>query len=219
VVDEINDTEEIVVKPLSKQLKSINIYAGATIMGDGRVALILDVLGLAQRARVVGETHDRPMTEDEKHAATAAGAARRSMLLFQYGKNGRMAIDLSMVARLEEFQRDAIEIADGQEAVQYRGRIMPLVHVSEILQGQSVPVVAEGSVQVVVYTDQQRSVGLVIDRILDIVEDSFTIEPTSTRKGVLGSAVIQKRITDILDVNGLVAAAAERGWTGAAVGA
>ena len=210
VVDEINDTEEIVVKPLSKQLKSINIYAGATIMGDGKVALILDVLGLAQRAKVVGEAHDRSLAEaEEKRAGTGNSGNRRTMLLFQYGQNGRMAIDLSIVARLEEFERESIEIADGKEAVQYRGQIMPLVRVSEILQGERSAGESESSLQVVVYTDHERSFGLVIDRILDIVEDSFTIEPQTTRRGVLGSAVIQKRITDVLDVPALISAARE----------
>ena len=209
VVDDINDTEEIVVKPLSKQLKSINIYAGATIMGDGRVALILDVLGLAQCANVVSETHDRALAEtDERQTATNDGGNRKSVLLFQYGENGRMAIDLSMVARLEEFPADAIEIADDHEAVQYRGQIMPLIRVSEVLQTKrKAASESEQSIQVVVYADKERSIGLVIDRILDIAEESFVVERQTGRKGVLGSAVIQKRITDVLDVPGLIASA------------
>jgi two-component system chemotaxis sensor kinase CheA len=61
VVDDINDTQEIVVKPLGSQVKDVPAFAGATIMGDGRVALILDVLGLAQRAKVVSEARDRAL--------------------------------------------------------------------------------------------------------------------------------------------------------------
>jgi two-component system chemotaxis sensor kinase CheA len=211
VVDEINDTEEIVVKPLSKQLKSINTYAGATIMGDGRVALILDVLGLAQRANVVSEVRDRAVTE--KNGAQTAGAdgnhQRNAVLLFQYGDSGRMAVDLALVARLEEFSRDAIEVAADQEVVQYRGQIMPLIRVSEALESKRRKAVEGGqeSLHVVVYSDQGRSVGLVVDRIFDIVEESFVMERQAGRKGVLGSAVIQKRVTDVLDVPGLIAAA------------
>jgi len=215
VVDEINDTEEIVVKPLSKQLKSINTYAGATIMGDGKVALILDVMGLAQRAQVVGEVRDRALSDKDTNESPASkdGSQRNTVLLFQLGKSERLAVDLSQVARLEEFSRDAIEIANGQEVVQYRGQIMPLVRVSEVLDGRyrKVPKKAlnEGpeSLQVVVYADKKRSVGLVVDRILDIVEESFTVQPLTTCKGVLGSAVIQKRVTDILDVPGLISSA------------
>jgi len=213
IVDEINDTEEIVVKPLGKQLKSINAYAGATIMGDGKVALILDVLGLAQRSSVINEIRERAVVESQEKQSTALlGAAQRNpVLLFQHGDAGRIAIDLSLVARLEEIQSDTVEIAADQEVVQYRGQIMPLLHVTEILQ--STPrkqVRAEGaSLHVVVYMQNGRSVGLVVDRILDIVEEAFVIQPHSGRKGISGSAVIQKRVTDILDVPGLIAAAAE----------
>ncbi len=211
VVDEINDTEEIVVKPLSKQLKSINTYAGATIMGDGKVALILDVLGLAQHANVVGEVRDRALTEKEKEQAAGAadGHQRNALLLFQYGENGRMAVDLGLVARLEEFSRDTVEVAADQEVVQYRGQIMPLVRVSEVLESKHQKVAQNGqeSLHVVVYSEKGRSVGLVVDRILDIVEESSVMQRQTGRKGVMGSAVIQKRVTDILDVPGLIEAA------------
>ncbi len=211
VVDEINDTEEIVVKPLGKQLKIINIYAGATIMGDGKVALILDVLGLAQRANVLGEMRDREATEKAGKQSLGVADANQSnaMLLFQYGESGRMAIDLDLVARLEEFPRDAIEVAGNQEAVQYRGQIMPLVRVSDVLECKRnmAPGSGQEALHVVVYADSGRSVGLVVDRILDIVEESFVIQQETGRRGVLGSAVIQKRVTDILDVPGLIASA------------
>jgi two-component system chemotaxis sensor kinase CheA len=205
VVDEINDTEEIVVKPLSKQLKTINTYAGATIMGDGNVALILDVMGLAQRAKVVGEIHHRAvaeMTENEIGKADEQGQ-HNALLLIQHGEAGRMAIDLSQVARLEEFPRDSVEVAADREVVQYRGQIMPLLRVSEALGSHQQNDAA--SLQVVVYSDQGRSVGLVVDRILDIVEGSYVMQPQSGRRGVMGSAVIQQKVTDILDAPALVA--------------
>jgi two-component system chemotaxis sensor kinase CheA len=219
VVDEINDTEEIVVKPLGKQLKIINTYAGATIMGDGRVALILDVMGLAQRANVIAEVRDRALVEKDGQGAMAENASRRNaVLLFQNGENGKMAVDLSLVARLEEFPGSMVEQASGQEVVQYRGQIMPLVRVSDVLAGGSGNSRLEKtreetkseSLHVVVYSDRGRSVGLVVDRILDIVEESFVIENQTARQGVMGSAVIQKRVTDILDVPGLIAAATGR---------
>jgi two-component system chemotaxis sensor kinase CheA len=212
VVDEINDTEEIVVKPLSKQMKSVNIYAGATIMGDGKVALILDVLGLAQRANVLCDARERETAERQETNELIPGtdtSQRKPMLLFQHGETGRLAIDLALVARLEEFPPNAIEVAGDQEAVQYRGQIMPLVRVAHVLESKR-KVISENAheaLQVVVYSDKGRSIGLVVDRILDIVEESFVIQPETARRGVLGSAVIQKRVTDILDLPGLVAAA------------
>lgn len=210
VVDEINDTEEIVVKPLSKQLKIINAYAGATIMGDGKVALILDVLGLAQQAHVVGEGRAAVTEKEPSDTATAAtGNKSNAVLLFEYGENGRMAVDLALVARLEEFPSHSVEVASGHEVMQYRGQIMPLVRVSEVLGSRMAGARQESqeALHVVVYAEKGRSVGLVVDRILDVVEEAFVIERQSERTGVAGAAVIQKRVTDILDVPGLIAAA------------
>lgn len=159
IVDEINDTEEIVVKPLGKQLKSINTYAGATIVGDGKVALILDVLGLAQRANVVSEVRDRGLTENEEKPLTAAATedGRRTVLLFQNGERERMAIDLSLVARLEEFPSDTIEMAGDQEVVQYRGHIMPVFRIATVLGSETKSAVSSGRLQVVVYTENGHS--------------------------------------------------------------
>jgi two-component system chemotaxis sensor kinase CheA len=86
VVDDINDTEEIVVKPLSKQLKGVSCFAGATIMGDGRVALILDVLGLAQMAKVVSELREKSLAEHDAKSADNSDA-RKSWLLFRIGSD------------------------------------------------------------------------------------------------------------------------------------
>jgi two-component system chemotaxis sensor kinase CheA len=120
VVDDINDTEEIVVKPLGKQLKGISTFAGATIMGDGQVALILDVLGLAQQANVVSEVRDRSMGEKAAETESRHDDGE-SLLLLRGPDDGRMAMPLSLVARLEEFARSAVEKAEGRHVVQYRG--------------------------------------------------------------------------------------------------
>jgi two-component system chemotaxis sensor kinase CheA len=214
VVDEINDTEEIVVKPLGKQLKGVNTFAGATIMGDGKVALILDALGLAQRANVISEVHDRAVAEKEHSAAEKSAGNRQTLLLFQTGERGRMAIPLSLVARLEEFARSAVENTGQQQVVQYRGQIMPLISISEVVElpeggsGQSAGKAdSQAPLQVVVYAEQGRSVGLVVERILDIVEEDVVLERPAERAGILGSAVVQQRVTDLLDVKGVIRAA------------
>lgn len=206
VVDEINDTEEIVVKPLGKQLKGITTFAGATIMGDGEVALILDVLGLAQRAGVVGEVRDRAITEKDKAAEKDERKGEKQiLLLFKNGRDGRMAIELSLVARLEEFEKKSVERAGDREVIQYRGQIMPLLRVSELLgMEREAEDTNEETMHVVVYAENGVSVGLVVDRILDIVEDHVLLQQAGRRHGILGSAVIQQRVTDLLDVRGLI---------------
>ena len=211
VVDEINDTEEIVVKPLGKQLKGIKTFAGSTIMGDGRVALILDVLGVAQASNVVAENRERSMADKEARVA-AASDGKQTMLLFQCGLHGRMAMDLSLVARLEEFKPENLEKTGDRQVVQYRSQIMPLIRVSDFMgtgHDEKSSGNSDGSeaIQVVVYSEQGRSVGLVVDRIIDIVEETIVLQQPSPRAGVLGSAVIQQRVTDLLDVHGLVRAA------------
>jgi two-component system chemotaxis sensor kinase CheA len=220
VVDAIHDTEEIVVKPLQKQLKGIGAFAGATIMGDGKVALILDVLGLAQRANVVSGVRERALSE--KPVSTPEVAAdRQTVLLFATHDGGRMAIPLSLVARLEEFPRSALERVGPQDVVQYRNEILPLIHVSRVLrqsrramnngrtrsrrQANGPPAGNGGdTVQVVVYAGKERSVGLVVDRILDIAEETLVSRSPAHRPGVLFTDVVQGRVTEFLDVEAIL---------------
>ncbi|MBY0280432.1 chemotaxis protein CheA [Candidatus Binatia bacterium] len=209
VVEGISDTEEIVVKPLGKQLKSITSFAGATIMGDGKVALILDVMGLAQRAHVLAEGHDRAIADDRQasDATNDAGQELRTLLLLGVGDSGRLAVPLDLVDRLEEIEHRAIEWSAGQEVVQYRGQILPLVRLCDML-GTPRPEDGEMPLQVVVATEQGQTIGIVVDRILDIVEDRLEVRRGTQRHGLLGSAVIQNKVTDLLDVRGIVCSVA-----------
>ncbi|WP_010582839.1 chemotaxis protein CheA [Schlesneria paludicola] len=205
VVDEINDTEEIVVKPLGPHLKEITSYAGVTIMGDGTVSLILDVLGIAKRANIVTASRDRHKSQATAKEPTA-DSLKHTLLLLGLGETQRMAIPLSLVSRLEELPTRSIEWADGKQVVQYSGQIMPLIHLGESLMiGHTSDPTLE-NLQVVVYSENGRSVGLVVDRILDIVETTLTIQQTGKRPGVLGSSVIQNRVTDVLDIHNLILA-------------
>lgn len=207
VVNEINDTEEIVVKPLGNQLKGVSTFAGATIMGDGSVALILDVMGIAQRASVVSEERDRARADKAEQAQNLASESQ-SFMVFAVGENGRVAMPLSMVARLEEFERNAIERAGNQDVVQYRSQIMPLINLNQVLDyGTSQSNDEDGSLQVIVYSEEGRYVGLVVDRILDIVDETLAVEKDAKRGGILGSAVINQHVTDLLDVHGIISSA------------
>jgi len=206
VVDRINDTEEIVVKPLGKHLKGIECFAGATIMGDGDVALILDVLGLAQRAKVVAEVHERPMSDGSKSASAAEDKQR--LLLFEVGDRGRMAIPLSLVARLEQLPLSMVERSSNRSVVQYRGQIMPLIQVADYLDcGKDPEAASEDPMHVVVYSENGRSVGLVVGRITDVVDECLTIRNDNCPEGILGSAVIQQRVTDLPDLHHIIQAA------------
>ena len=203
VVDGINDTQEIVVKPLGKQLKGLTEYAGATIMGDGRVALILDVLGIGLRSGVLAESREQARVAAQTNVH--AGVEQQRLLLFRAGSFERLAVPLSLVARLEEFPRSSIEFAGGCQVVQYRNRILPLVPLRAVLKsGAPDRDETADPVQVIVFNDGDRSVGVVVDQILDVVEEAVMVRQKSTRKGLLGSAVIAKRVTDLLDLNEVI---------------
>jgi len=201
VVDEIHDTQEIVVKPLGRLLQGIGVFAGATILGDGRVALILDVPGLARQGGVVAGQRQRAVGHGPGlQAETAAG--HQALLLFRAGGDRRMAIPLSRVARLEEFAGASVEHAGGHPVVQYRGGLLPLVRVA-----QEVAVTGTGqeggSLRVVVYSHQGHDVGLVVEDILDVVEEAPVVY---ARAGDTAgtTAVIQDRVTELLDPRELV---------------
>jgi two-component system, chemotaxis family, sensor kinase CheA len=202
LVDRINDTEEIVVKPLTRELKGLNVYAGATIMGDGRIALILDVMGLAERAEVVATQQEAMATPE---AASADQVER--LILFRIGAGARMALPLDSVARLEEFARSKVETVGDEEVVQYRGEILPLVHLSQTFGGNQTQ---NDPLQVVVHSDDTGSVGFVVEAIEDIVEGAIDVRRKGGRRGVLGSVVVQGRVTELLDVSAVRASAAGR---------
>ena len=204
VVDKINDTQEIVVKPLGKQLKGVICFAGATIMGDGKVALILDVLGLAQQSNVVSETHNRNNLLANESDERKADQQKQTLLLFSAGASSRMAIPLSTVARLEEFSRSSIEYSGGKPVVRYRGEILPLVEVANHLEADLKHTDLPDTMEVVVYSENGRSIGLVVGKIEDIVSESITEKRHSCGNGILGSVVIQDRVTDILDVQSVI---------------
>ncbi len=212
VVEAVDDSTEIVVKPLSEILKAIPVYAGATITGNGKVALILDVLGLAQRAKLLSESQDRYMDANAESTTHGGEADRRPFIIANTTDGGHIAIPVDSVVRLEEFKRGCLEQAGSRTVVQYGGKILPLINLAELLQerrrkprkivGQDTKT-ANDVVHAIVYSVDGYSVGLIVDRIQDIVDHSQTMQGPPTRKGTLGTIVIQERITEVFDVGSL----------------
>jgi two-component system chemotaxis sensor kinase CheA len=203
IVDRVLNTEEVVVKALNSRFKDIGLYAGATILGDGKVGLILDVSSLARRSHLAAEA-ERQNLEASSRAPAGAGSGER-LLVTAVGER-RVAIPLDTVTRLEEFPRDRIEHAGSREVVQYRGQILPLVRLSHLLGAYGDE--PEGdTVSVVVYSEGARSVALVVDRIVDIAENSTTARRDAEEDGLIGTAVIQQRVTELLDVRRAILAA------------
>jgi two-component system chemotaxis sensor kinase CheA len=206
VVDGVSDTQEIVVKALGKQLKALSCYVGATIMGDGKIALILDVPGLGRLANILSPSLERGRKSG--HAGEPATDQRQTLLLFSAGRFSRLVVPLSMVARLEEFPGSRIQYAAGIPVLHYRDAILPLVSVGAMLdRGGHDTAIERDSLQVIVFSEGNRHVGLVVDEIQDIVEEAVTVKRASSSFGLLGSGVVGGKITDFIDLGALLQAA------------
>lgn len=196
VVDEVHDTEEIVVKPLGKQLKNLTVFAGATVMGDGSVALILDVLGLAKRAGVNQSLRDKA-TEVIAERDAAEARERTALLVVRVQDDYQVAFPLAAVHRLEEFERKGIEYPGGKPVVQYRDGILPLIDLSDFFLGKKLDV--QNEVQVVVYAQGENYVGFLVDKIEDIVEQSLVVHEKQRRRGTNGAIIVREKVTELLN--------------------
>jgi two-component system chemotaxis sensor kinase CheA len=194
VVDSVFHTEEIVVKPLSSKLRHIAMFSGNTILGDGSVIMIVDPNGIAQALGSTGATQTEPEADSAARGETAA-AESTSLLVFRAGSTQAKAVPLALITRLEEIDARTIELSNGRHMVQYRGQLMPLVTMNE-----SVRVKGEGAQPLLVFSDGARSMALVVDEIVDIVDDRLDIQVASDDPGVLGSAIVKGQATEIIDV-------------------
>ena len=194
VVDGVFHTEEIVVKPMSSKLRHISMFSGNTILGDGSVIMIIDPNGVAQAFGTNVASQVAAAEASEIKPAPSA-ASSTSLLVFRAGSMQPKAVPLSLVTRLEEIDAQKIELSNGRHMVQYRGHLMPLISMSE-----NVRVKGEGAQPLLVFSDGNRSMALVVDEIVDIVDDILNIQVASENPGVLGSAVVRGHATEIIDV-------------------
>ena len=193
VVDGVFHTEEIVVKPMSTKLRHIEMFSGNTILGDGAVIMIIDPNGIA---KALGTSVEASHEIADENAAMRASAAEQltSLLVFRAGSAQPKAVPLGLVTRLEEIAADKLELSNGRHMVQYRDQLMPLV------QMNGVSVATSGVQPILVFADDGRSMGLVVDEIIDIVEERLHIEVAGSGEGILGSAVIKGQATEVIDV-------------------
>ncbi|MBR1215748.1 hybrid sensor histidine kinase/response regulator [Bradyrhizobium sp. JYMT SZCCT0180] len=193
VVDGVFHTEEIVVKPMSTKLRHIDMFSGNTILGDGAVIMIIDPNGFAKALGAAGSSA-QGMADENAAAHANTGEQLTSLLVFRAGSSQPKAVPLGLVTRLEEIATDKIELSNGRYMVQYREQLMPLV------QMNGVNVQTSGAQPILVFADDGRSMGLVVDEIIDIVEERLHIEVAGSSEGILGSAVIKGQATEVIDV-------------------
>jgi two-component system chemotaxis sensor kinase CheA len=221
VVDEVYDTEEIVVKPVAPILRHVTMFSGNTILGDGSVVMILDPNGVARSAGVALRSG---RGGDTARTVTAARASDgMALLLFKAGgEKAPRVVPLGLVARLEAIPREKIERSASGYLTQYRGKLMPLVPMGDMVPDglAAAPEAAEGETggddntqAVLVFSEGDRSMGLMVDEIVDVVHGSLKIELASTRPGLLGTAIIAGQAADVLDTSYWLTEAS-RDWFG-----
>jgi len=194
IVDGVFHTEEIVVKPMSGKLRHIAMFSGNTILGDGSVIMIIDPSGVVREFG--GTVTSQLAAEDSVDAKRAASdQPATSLLVFRAGSLQPKAVPLALVTRLEEIDAGTIELSNRRHMLQYRGQLMPLVSMND-----QVRVKGEGAQSLLVFSDGSRSMALVVDEIIDIVEERLDIQVASENPGVLGSAIIKGQATEIIDV-------------------
>jgi two-component system, chemotaxis family, sensor kinase CheA len=194
LVDEVFHTEEIVVKPMSVKLRHIPMFAGNTILGDGAVVLIVDPNGVARQVAQGVQGSGGHADSDIDEAAEVADT-KTTLLVFKGGQGSFKAVPLSLVTRLEEIEGAKVEWLGGRALIQYRGRLMPLVPADP-----AITIKSEGTQALVVFSDGERAMGLVVDEIVDIVEEHLDIEIAADRSDLIGSAVLRGRATDIINI-------------------
>jgi len=203
IVDKLLDSEEIVVKPLGSHLRKCQVYAGATIQGDGRVALILDVVGIS-KVMNLSSVSDRVRGKGQQEAELISQDAQ-SLLLVRNSPHEQLAIPLNLVSRIEKIRTDQIEITGGRRNMQYRGAALPLFAIDEAAAVAPLKDNAD-HVHVVVFPFGGREVGIMVTQIIDIITVAVAIDDTTHKQpGIMGSAIIMQQITMLVDLFGVVA--------------
>ncbi|TAJ28507.1 chemotaxis protein CheW [Bosea sp. (in: a-proteobacteria)] len=193
LVDSVFHTEEIVVKPMASRLRKLPLFSGNTILGDGAVVLIVDPNGVAS---MMGVPDEAGTIEREPSASSPAAVAdRTTMLVFRTGGDRVQALPLSLVTRLEEVEASSFQHGAGRTLLHYRNRLVPVLPLGRT------ELRTEGLQPLIIVSNGGRSAALAVDAIIDIVEEAFEPEmATGSERGVIGSAMIRNRATDIVDL-------------------
>jgi len=205
IVNHLRDSEEIVVKPLGRHLKGCQGYAGATIMGDGKVALILDVAGLAQMAKLSSSEKLDSVNKAQEDSAQAKQdkGDKTALLLFRNGEDEQCAVPLAMVERIERIKVANIESLGGKKVIQYRGGSLPLFSLDQVADVKPLP--ESNQLEVNVFTLAGREVGLMVTQTADAMDVAVNLDKSTLKQtGIMGSTIIGNHTTLMLDMYELV---------------
>ena len=205
IVDQMHDTIEIVVKPLGRQLKGLREYAGATILGDGRVALILDAAGIAAKQQLISMAGSRRAKELNAQTQRELEETNSSFLTFRNSPQEFCAVPLDLVERISEVENSQVEWIGGRRTLQYRGVSLPLVTLKDTARVDEL--LPEQPKVVLIFNFEGHLFGLLAGLPVDVIETEALIDYDTLRQpGVLGSAILDGHTTLIIDISGLVQA-------------
>ncbi len=205
IVDKLQDSEEIVIKPLGKHLQGCKGYAGATIMGDGRIALILDVTNLAIMADLTSMDGSDRASEVALAAEELVKAQKdkQALLTFRSSEKEQFAVPLNQVERIEKIKRSDIEELGGKRVMQYRGGSLSLIAVDDVAMVQ--PIADNEDLLVIVFNIANQIVGLLAIGPIDAIEISVSIDDVTLKQpGVMGSTIIDGQTTMLIDIYEIV---------------
>ncbi|MCM2287125.1 MAG: chemotaxis protein CheW [Desulfobacula sp.] len=211
IVDQVLDSEEIVVKPVGTHLRDCECYAGASVQGDGKVALILDIIGISNimNLRTVSKTAQKKASQKTESKTTKD---TQSLLLVCNAPNEPMAIPLDLISRIELCKTKDIKITGGRKNIQYRGGPLPLFSIDEVADVGS-PDTNSPTCYIIIFSISGKEVGIVMSEIIDIIKGTYTIdEMTHKQAGIMGSTIINEEITLLVDLYGVIDALVPE-WT------
>lgn len=197
-VDRLFDSEEIVVKPLGKQLKELDYLAGATILGDGRVALIIDVSGIASEANL--RSCEELNAGKGDHIDLHANSEVHRMLLFDNAPGEHFAVPMACVSRIERTEAANIINLGKESLLSYRGGTLPLLSIERLISAK--PRREDLShIFVIVFSIGKREIGLLAPELNDICNVALDIDDAALREpGVAGVVVVNDQPTRMLDL-------------------
>ncbi|MBY0451018.1 MAG: chemotaxis protein CheA [Cyanobacteria bacterium] len=210
IVDEMKDTEEIVVKPMSRYLKECKCFSGSTIMGDGRVAMILDPAGILGHTKLSFEKREAEKTrvEQERAAELEQAKNRRTLLLFNNAEDDVFAVPLSEVLRLEKIQMNQIERMGRTEVIQYEGRVLSIIRLDQFLTVSPFPSQLDSGYLIIPKASNGHhggQVGILVSNIIDTIETTISPDDAFSREpGLIGSAIVQGQLTLFVDCGLLI---------------
>ncbi len=201
IVDKLQDSEEIVIKPLGKHLQACKGYAGATIMGDGRIALILDVANIAIMAELTSIDGSDRASEVAQAAEDLVKAQKdkQALLTFRSSEQEQFAVPLNQVERIEKIKRSDIEELGGKRVMQYRGGSLSLLSVDDVAMVE--PIADQEDLLVIVFNIASQIVGLLAIGPIDAMQISVSVDDVTLKQtGIMGSTIIDGQTTMLVDI-------------------